>query len=317
MDNVKTKLPEFEKPLTEIDKRIKELTGKDKGGAKYRKLIKKRKEIAEKIFSNLTSWQKVQLARHPDRPHTLDFVKGIFDSYEEFHGDRHFGDDKAIVGGPAKLGGNTVFFVGNQKGRETKDNIKRNFGMAHPEGYRKALRMMKLAEKFSFPVITFIDTPGAYPGVKAEERGQAEAIATNLKEMMMLKVPIIVVIIGEGGSGGALGIGVGDRILMLQNAVYFVCTPEACSSILWKDASMAETAADNMKLEAEDLKKLGMVDEIIKEPAEAAHRDYSQTFENLKKRLVHHLGVLKRTNPENIFQQRYKKFREIKFYKYE
>ncbi len=317
MDNVQTKLLEFEKPLIKIDKQLEEFASENKDSDEYKKLVKKREALAKKIFSNLTSWQKVQLARHPNRPHTLDFVKGIFDTYEEFYGDRYFGDDKAIVGGPAKLAGDTVIFVGNQKGRGTKENIKRNFGMAHPEGYRKALRMMKLAEKFSFPVITFIDTPGAYPGVKAEERGQAEAIATNLKEMMMLKVPIIVVIIGEGGSGGALGIGVGDRILMLQNAVYFVCTPEACSSILWKDPSMAETAADNMKLTAEDLKELDIADEIIEEPAGSALSDYNRTFSNLKKRITHHLGVLKRTNSENIFQQRYEKFRGIKFYKYE
>ncbi|MEA3507279.1 MAG: acetyl-CoA carboxylase carboxyltransferase subunit alpha [Elusimicrobiota bacterium] len=317
MDNVKVKVPEFEKPLLKLDKEIEKLSPEGREGKERKKLIKKREKRAKEIFSNLSSWQKVQLARHPRRPHTLDFVKGIFDSYEEFHGDRYFGDDKAVVGGPAKLGDETVFFVGNQKGMNTKDNIKRNFGMAHPEGYRKALRMMKLAEKFSFPVVTFIDTPGAYPGIKAEERGQAEAIATNLKEMMRLKVPVIAVIIGEGGSGGALGIGVGDRILMLENSVYFVCTPEACSSILWKDASMAEEAAENMKLTARDLVGLGIVDEIVEEPPGGAHSNYEETFENLKKRIIHHLGVLKRTNNENIFQRRYEKYREIKFYRYE
>lgn len=307
----KRQYPDFEEPLVEIYERLEKLIIKDPDSEEVKKLIKEKDKLIKKVFFKLTPYQRVQLARHPMRPYALDYISGIFDDFIEFHGDRKFGEDNAIVGGFASLKGETVMVVGNQKGRTISESEMRNYGMAHPEGYRKALRLMKLAEKFSFPVITFIDTPGAYPGIKAEERGQAEAIATNLKEMSGLEIPVIVVIIGEGGSGGALGIAVGDRILMLENAVYFVCTPEACSAILWRDSSKAVLAAETMRLTAKDLKKLGVIDEVIAEPAGGAHWNYKNMCGILKKRLVCHLAVLKRTKCENLLQNRYMKFRKM------
>ena len=246
MAGVKSKrqYPDFEKPIVEVQEKLEALVQENPNSPELKEAIKQKEKVVKEVYSKLTSWQKVQLARHPMRPYTLDYIKGIFEDFVEFHGDRKFGDDNSIIGGLASLRGETVMIIGHQKGRTIEESVKRNYGMPHPEGYRKALRLMKLAEKFTFPVITFIDTPGAYPGIEAEERGQAEAIATNLKEMAGLTVPIIVVIIGEGGSGGALGIGVGDRVLMLENSVYYVCTPEACSAILWRDASKAELAAE-------------------------------------------------------------------------
>lgn len=311
MNDVGKVYPEFEKPIVKLQEKINKMV-RNKGESKeIERLEKEKAKLTKKIFSKLSSWQKVQIARHPRRPHTSDYIDGIFDDFLEFHGDRKFGDDKAIIGGLGCVNNNTVMIVGHQKGRTTEENLQRNFGMPHPEGYRKGLRLMKLAEKFNFPVITFIDTPGAYPGIKAEERGQAEAIATNLKEMMDLKTPIIVVIIGEGGSGGALGIGVGDKILMLEYSVYFVCTPEACSAILWRDSTKAQQAAETMRLTARDLKNLGVVDEIVKEPLGGSHWDYDKICAILKKRIIHHLGVLKRTKNENLFNGRYKKFRKM------
>lgn len=313
MDNTSKRIgPDFEQPVIKVTEKIEAEKTKDNPDTeKIDRLEKEKSELIEDIYKNLSPWQKVQLARHPNRPHTLDYIKGIFDDFIEFHGDRKFGDDKAIVGGVASLNSESVMIIGHQKGESTEDNLERNFGMPHPEGYRKSLRLMELAEKFSMPVITFVDTPGAYPGIEAEERGQAEAIATNLKGMMNLKTGIITVIIGEGGSGGALGIGVGDKLLMLENSVYFVCTPEACSAILWKDAQKASRAAETMGVTSKDLKQLGVIDKIIEEPPGGAHWDYPAMFEKLEKSLTRQLGALKRTKDKNLYEKRFKKFRNI------
>jgi acetyl-CoA carboxylase carboxyl transferase subunit alpha len=308
-------VPDFEKPIVEIQEKLESLQGAGAENGLIKALLKEKQSLVKKIYSKLTPWQRVQLARHPMRPYTMDYLNEIFDDFIEFHGDRKFGDDTAVVGGLASLAGKTVMVVGQQKGRSMDESVKRNFGMSHPEGYRKGLRLMKLAERFSFPVITFVDTPGAYPGIKAEERGQSEAIATNLKEMASLNVPIIVVIIGEGGSGGALGIGVGDRILILENSVYFVCTPEACSAILWRDAAKAQKAAETMRLTAGDLMELGVVDEVIKEPVGGAHWNYEEMFSILKKRLVFHVGVLRRMKYGDLPESRYQKFRNMGIFK--
>jgi acetyl-CoA carboxylase carboxyl transferase subunit alpha len=317
MSGVKSKrqYPDFEKPIVEIQDEIEELLQDDPTSEKIKILTKQKEKTVKEVYSKLTSWQKVQLARHPMRPYSMDYIGGIFNDFVEFHGDRKFGDDNAIIGGLASLRNETVMVIGHQKGRTIEESVTRNYGMPHPEGYRKALRLMKFAEKFSYPVITFIDTPGAYPGIKAEERGQAEAIATNLKEMAALKVPIIIVVIGEGGSGGALGIGVGDRVLMMENSVYYVCTPEACSAILWRDATKAEVAADSMRVTAKDLKKMGIIDEIVVEPMGAAHWNYEGTFDSLKKRLIHNLGSLKRMKDSNLIENRYMKFRKMGVFK--
>ncbi len=320
MPGIKAKFPQFEKPIIKINEKIESIekknkdTGSEGDAANVENLKKERELLVKKIYSDLTPWQKVQLARHPMRPRSLDYIEGIFEEFFQLHGDRKFGDDKAVVGGMAMLNGQAYMVIGQQKGKSPEENVKRNFGMLHPEGYRKGLRLMKLAEKFSIPVINFIDTPGAYPGIKAEERGQAEAIATNLKEMIGLRTPITVVIIGEGGSGGALGLGVGDRILMLENSVYFVCTPEACGAILWKDSTLAEKAAEKLRLTAENLYDLGVIDEVVKEPSGSAHWDYDAMFDKLKKRIVHHNSALKRTKPENLNEKRYKKFRKMGVY---
>ncbi|MFA5512899.1 MAG: acetyl-CoA carboxylase carboxyltransferase subunit alpha, partial [Candidatus Kapaibacterium sp.] len=265
-------------------------------------------DLRKEIYANLTRWQRVQIARHPERPSTLEYVKSCFDSFTELHGDRKFKDDPAIVGGLATLNGQSLMVVGHQKGVDTKSNVYRNFGMSNPEGYRKAARLFKLAEKFSKPIITFLDTPGAFPGLEAEERGQAEAIAANLLLMNQLKVPVIVVVIGEGASGGAIGLGVGDRILMLENAWYSVISPESCSSILWRSWDYKEQAAEALQLTAMDLKDKNVIDEIIPEPLGGAHKDKNKMFENVKSALVNELQGFKKYNPDKLLKKRREKF---------
>ncbi len=302
---------EFERPVIELEQKIEEMR-------KYAdnldivdeitKLERKVDQLRESVFSHLTRWQRVQLARHPERPYTLDYIQYMLPDFVELHGDRHFGDDKAIVGGFGTLGNETVMLIGHQKGRDTKSNLYRNFGMPNPEGYRKALRLMRLAAKFNKPVITLLDTPGAYPGIEAEERGQAEAIARNLFEMSHLPVPIIVVIIGEGASGGALGIGVGDRILMFENAWYSVIAPESCSSILWRSWEYKEQAAEALKLTAPDLVDQGIVDRIVEEPPGGAHRSHEKAASILKKILLEELKELKKLKPDKLVKSRIEKF---------
>lgn len=307
---------DFEKPIIELEKRIEELksfsSSKDIDlSEEIKKLEKKAQKRKTEIFKNITAWQRTQMARHPKRPYTLDYISLIMDEFIELHGDRTFYDDLAIVGGIASFNGKSVMVIGHQKGRDTKENLKRNFGMANPEGYRKALRLMKLGEKFSFPIITFIDTPGAYPGIGAEERGQAYVIANNLKEMSSLKVPIVVIVIGEGGSGGALGISVGNRIYMLENSVYYVCSPEACSSILWRDVSKAPVAAEVQSITAQDLLRLGVIDGIIPEPIGGSHREPEKTAKNIKATLKKALEELSSLSTDKLIQQRYSKYRKI------
>ena len=311
-----------EKPIIELEQKITELEGlakKEKLDFKEEiKILQSRlKNLKESIFANLTPWQRVQLARHPERPKPLQLASFIFEDFLLLHGDRLYGDDQAIIGGLAKIGNQGIVFIGHQKGESIKENLFRNFGMAHPEGYRKAQRLMNLAEKLHRPILTFIDTPGAYPGIEAEERGQAEAIAANLERMSQLKVPILVVIIGEGGSGGALGIGVGDRILMLENAIYSVISPEGCAAILWKDQEKVEEAAKALHLTSQDLFGLGLIDEIISEPRGGAHRDPEQTALNIKERIIKHLEELKKISCEELVKKRYKKYREIGKFKRE
>ncbi len=307
---------EFEKPIIELEKRIKELkafasTENIDFSDEIKILEKKVVESKKRAHRNLTAWQRMQIARHPDRPYTLDYINALTKNFIELRGDRAFADDQAIIGGFASFQDKTVMVIGHQKGRNTKENITRNFGMPHPEGYRKMLRLMKMAEKFSIPVIAFIDTPGAYPGIGAEERGQAEAIARNLKEMAHLQVPMIVVITGEGGSGGALAIGLGNKVFMLENAVYFVCTPEACGAILWKDRTKAPEAAKALCITASDLKKFEIIDTIIPEPVGGAHRNPNKTAENIKNTLKTCLIELAKLSPEEIINQRYEKYRKM------
>lgn len=302
---------DFEKPIYELEQKIEEikkLSGNVDVFEEVKTLEKKVNQLRENIFSNLTRWQRVQLARHPERPYTLDYIQHMTTDFIELHGDRYYGDDKAIVGGFAKLEGQPVMFIGQQKGRDTKSNLYRNFGMPNPEGYRKALRLMKLAAKFNKPIITLLDTPGAYPGIEAEERGQAEAIARNLFEMSHLPVPIVVVIIGEGASGGALGIGVGDRMLMLENTWYSVIAPESCSSILWKSWDFKEQAAEALKLTAKDLLEQKIIDRIIPEPQGGAHRNPQQAAMVLKDALIQELTALKKIKPEKLIEKRVEKF---------
>lgn len=309
---------EFEKPLVELETKIEEMRKMADSldiSLEINKLESKVMELRKNIFQNLTPWQIVQLARHPERPYTLDYIYLMSENFVELHGDRAYGDDKAIVGGFAKLGDKTVMLIGQQKGRDTKSNIYRNFGMMNPEGYRKALRLMKLAEKFDKPVITFLDTPGAYPGIEAEQRGQAEAIARNILEMSRLKVPIIVVIIGEGASGGALGIGVGDRILMLKYCWYSVISPESCSSILWRSWDFKETAAEELKLTAPDLLKLGIIDRIVDEPIGGAHRNHLEAASILKAALLEELETVSKYKKDKLLDNRIKKFGDMGFYK--
>ncbi len=304
---------DFEKPIIELQEKIKELKslGSETLKDQIEELEGKVQQLTADIFKNLTPIQKTRLARHPDRPYTLDYAERIFEFYEELHGDRLYSDDRAIVGGLAKFKGISVVFVGHQKGRSVDENMERNFGMAHPEGYRKALRLFKLAEKLSLPIITFIDTPGAYPGIGAEERGQAEAIARNLMEMAFLKVPVVAVVIGEGGSGGALGIGVANRVLMMEYSIYSVISPEGCASILWRDSGQAPKAAEALKLTAQDLLSLGVIDEIIPEPLGGAHRDFDGAARNLSDYVLKHLRELMKLSPEQLVEQRYKKFRSM------
>ena len=302
---------DFEKPIFELEEKLEEMkesSGSLDIGKDILRLEIKVAQLKEELYKGLTRWQRVQLARHPDRPFTLDYIKLMTENFIELHGDRHFADDKAIVGGFAKLGEYKVMLIGQQKGRDTKSNVYRNFGMANPEGYRKALRLMKLAEKFNKPVITMLDTPGAYPGIEAEERGQAEAIAKNLFEMSRLRVPIIVVVIGEGASGGALGIGVGNRILMLQNCWYSVISPESCSSILWRSWDYKEQAAEALKLTAPDLLEQKIIDRIIEEPLGGAHKDHQAAADTLKSALLEELDKLVKIKPEKLIEERLEKF---------
>ena len=301
----------FEQPIADLESKIDSLRKIDHGAVnvsdELSKLEMKSKKLTESIFGNLTDWQIIQLARHPERPYTLDYLPLIVTEFDELHGDRNFGDDAAIVGGTARLNGEPVMLIGQQKGRTTKEKLARNFGMPHPEGYRKALRLMKLAEQFDLPVITLIDTPGAYPGVNAEARGQSEAIARNLREMSMLEVPIICVVIGEGCSGGALGIGVGDRTLMMQYSYYATISPEGCASILWKEASKASEAAEIMGITAEKLSKTKLIDQVISEPFGGAHRDWPEAAQLLKSALVSQLESLKKLSKEELLQKRYER----------
>jgi acetyl-CoA carboxylase carboxyl transferase subunit alpha len=309
-------LLDFEKPIFELQKKLDDLKKHPETHAldvsfedEIQQIEKKLVETRKQIFSNLTPWQRIQLARHSKRPYSLDYLQSTFTDFSELHGDRLFGEDRAVVGGFARLDGQKVMVIGIQKGRETKENILRNFGMAHPEGYRKALRLMKLADKFNLPVITLIDTPGAYPGTGAEERHIAEAIAVNLREMMMLEVPTIAVVIGEGGSGGALGIGVSDRVLIMEHAYYSVITPEACAAILWKDRTAAAKAAEALKINARNLLELKLVDEVIPEPLGGAHNDPPAMAETLKKHLLAQLKTLNALSVEDRLKQRYDRFR--------
>jgi acetyl-CoA carboxylase carboxyl transferase subunit alpha len=301
---------EFEKPIYELEQKIQEMrqlpgVNLDSEVASFEDKVL---HLRTEIYKNLTRWQRVQIARHPERPYTLDYINGIFSDFNELHGDRKFKDDPAIVGGFATLGSQPVLVVGHQKGRDTKSNIYRNFGMPNPEGYRKAFRLFQLAEKFGKPIICFLDTPGAYPGLEAEERGQAEAIARNLLTMVQLKVPIIIVIIGEGASGGALGIGIGDRILMLENSWYSVIAPESCSSILWRSWDFKEQAAEALKLSADDLIQFSVIDRIVKEPIGGAHRSPEEMFETLQSVLQEELTNLMNTPHKVLSQNRRKKF---------
>lgn len=310
---------EFERPLRELARQLDELRQRsietNVDLAREISAIEKRIEAVQRdIYSGLTPWQRVQIARHPKRPYALDYVQAICEDFQELHGDRQFSDDRALIGGPAFFSGRSVMVVGQQKGRDTKEKIARNFGMPHPEGYRKALRLMKMAERFGMPVLSLIDTPGAFPGVGSEERHVSEAIAENLREMAMLKTPTISVVIGEGGSGGALGIGVTDRVLILENAYYSVISPEGCAAILWKDAAAAPKAADALKLSAPHLLNLGVVDEIVPEPQGGAHNDPAATAANLKSALARHLEELVSMPTERLLDARYARFRRLGVY---
>lgn len=315
-------LLDFEKPLVEIEEKIEKLRSYVKGDdprahSEIDKLTKKSQMLLERLYSNLTPWQKTQVARHPSRPTTTEYISAFISDFIELHGDRRFANDPAIIGGIGNLGQRPVVVIGHQKGTGTRDKIYRNFGMPNPEGYRKALRLMRLAEKFHKPIITFIDTPGAYPGIGAEERGQAEAIARNLFEMCRLKVPIIVSVIGEGGSGGALAIGVGDRIMMLEHAIYSVISPEGCAAILWGDGTRAMEAAETLKLTAQNLKKLGVIDVIIKEPLGGAHRDTFIAAEYLKEAVIKALKEIETIPGDKLAAMRYEKFKKMGTYKEE
>ena len=306
---------DFERPLAEIIEKIEALQAASNEDpellGQIEKLRKEEEKLKNKIFSKLSTWQKVQVARHPQRPHTSDYIKAVFSDFIELHGDRQFADDQSIIGGIAEIEGNSVMVIGHEKGRETEDKVKRNFGMPQPEGYRKAKRLMQLAERFNLPVITFIDTAGAYPGIEGEERGQSEAIATNLAVMSKLKTPIIVIITGEGGSGGALAIGVGEHIAILEHATYSVASPEACASIIWRTAEKASDAAEAMKVSAQELIKIKIVDEIIKEPLGGAHRDYKEISESVRSCILKNLGTLLSKSLDDLLEARYKKLLEI------
>jgi acetyl-CoA carboxylase carboxyl transferase subunit alpha len=305
---------DFEQPIAELEAKIDELRFVSSDaevniGEEIARLRAKSRALTSSIFANLTPWQVAQLARHPQRPYTLDYAVTIFDEFHELHGDRMYADDQAIIGGIARLTGMPVMLIGHQKGRDTKERVRRNYGMPKPEGYRKALRLMRMAERFRLPIITLIDTPGAYPGVGSEERNQSEAIARNLFEMSALRVPIITAVIGEGGSGGALAIGVCDRLVMLQYSVYSVISPEGCASILWKSADKKELAAEAMGITAERLDKLGLVDEILREPLGGAHRDPQMMADSLKEALLRHLGNVQTLSEDELVTKRYERLR--------
>jgi len=307
---------DFERPILELEAKLQELktfalTEKVDFSAEIRRLERKLQRLQADVFARLTPWQRCQIARHPNRPNTLEYLKATLTDFMELQGDRCFADDRAVVAGLGRLDGAPVVVVGHQKGRDTKEKIARNFGMANPEGYRKALRVMRLGEKFRRPVITFIDTPGAYPGIGAEERGQAEAIARNLRAMAELETPIVVVVTGEGGSGGALALGVGDAVLMLENAIYSVISPEGCASILWRDPSYAPQAAENLGLTSGTLKRLGLIDEIVPEPVGGAHRNPTEMATTLKGYLVKALHRLRELPLPELLEQRYQKFRRM------
>jgi acetyl-CoA carboxylase carboxyl transferase subunit alpha len=306
---------EFEQPIAELEAKIDELKFVSSDaevniGEEIARLRAKSRALTTSIFANLTPWQVAQLARHPQRPYTLDYAAAICEEFTELHGDRMYADDQAIVGGFARLDGRPIMLIGHQKGRDTKERVRRNYGMPKPEGYRKALRLMRLAERFRVPVVTLVDTPGAYPGVGSEERNQSEAIARNLFEMARLRVPVVTAVIGEGGSGGALAIGVCDRLLMLQYSVYSVISPEGCASILWKSAEKKELAADAMGITAERLAKLGLVDEVIREPLGGAHRDPQVMAEALKDALVRHLDAVTQWSEDELLDRRYRRLRD-------
>ena len=306
---------EFEKPIAEVTEKIEalQLAASDNPELlpQIDKLKLKETALTKKIYSRLTTWQKVQVARHPSRPHTLDFIERIFDGFEELHGDRQFSDDASLVGGIAELEGMPVMIIGHEKGRDTDEKVKRNFGMPQPEGYRKAKRLMRLAEQFNMPVITFIDTAGAYPGIEGEERGQSEAIARNLAVMSSLKTRIIVVVSGEGGSGGALALGVGDHIAILEYGTYSVASPEACASIVWRESDKAPEAAEAMKVGSTDLKKIGIVDEIILEPIGGAHKDYDAISRSIKSSLITNIAELSKFSLEELLKRRYERLLKI------
>lgn len=307
---------DFEKPLAELQQKIRELRDYSSGtvdfSSEINKLEKKASKLRDEIFSNLNRWQRTQLARHQNRPYTLDYIENIFTDWFEVHGDRNFRDDPALVCGFARLNGEPCAIIGHQKGRDTKEKVYRNFGMPHPEGYRKALRVMQMAEQFKLPIFTFVDTPGAFPGIGAEERGQAEAIARNLREMAALTVPIIVTVTGEGGSGGALAIAVGNKVLMMQYSVYAVISPEGCAAILWNDGSLGPQAAEALKLTSADINELEcVIDDVVPEPEGGAHNNPAVAAAQLKEYLVKHLNELKQLSPEELVEQRYQKFRAM------
>ena len=302
---------DFEQPIADLEQQVIDLKDSDLDDESIKtEVIRLNESIlktTEKIYSNLTPWQNVQVARHPERPHFLDYIKRISDEFDELHGDRHFSDDRAVIGGIGSIGEYKVMFIGHEKGRSTEEKILHNFGMSQPEGYRKACRLMELAERFSLPIVTLVDTPGAYPGIDSEERGQSEAIAHNLRVMSSLKTPIIVNVVGEGGSGGALALGVGDHISMLEHSTYSVASPEACASIVWRDSTKADLAAEAMKLNAESVYDLGLIDEVIPEPLGGAHRSFDQASSNLSKVLIKNLDELTSMSIDSLLDRRYKR----------
>ena len=306
---------EVEKPLLELEEKIAELEKIEQSGvdlsASIRALKRQAEELKHSIYNNLSPWDRVQIARHDQRPKTLDYIRELFTQFHELHGDRHYADDAAVVAGLARFEGRAVLVVGHQKGKDTKENLHRNFGMPAPEGFRKAQRLFLMAQRFKLPIITFVDTSGAYPGIEAEERGQYEAIASSIALMTELTVPIVTIVIGEGGSGGALGIAVGDRVLMLEHSVYSVISPEGCATILWRDASKAEQAAATLGLTSETLSKLGLVDEVIHEPLGGAHRDLAMTYKAVQIALNKHLGALVDLGPDDLVNRRYDKYRAM------
>ena len=308
----------FEEPIIELEKRIKEFENNTDTRSRDLSTVQKLKQdcanLTREIFSKLTPWEKVQVARHPMRPQFLDYVEGFVEDFVELHGDRSFRDDQAIITGLGRIDGRSLMIIGQQKGKATKEKVARFFGCAHPEGYRKALQKMKVAEKFHIPIVTFVDTPGAYPGIGAEERGQAMAIARNLMEMARLRVPIISIVIGEGGSGGALAIAVSDRALIMEYAYYSVISPEGCSAILWKNSESAPEAASALKITAKDLLELGLVSEIVPEPLGGAHRDYEEAAENIKRALRKNLDELEKLSTEELLEKRYQRLRDVKFF---